>query len=925
MKSIVREFIESFRLPTTQNGKVVDMDCRTFHSVQRAPRVRIGALIIASTFLTAPALTSRAQQPPPEEPAKEPENPPGTEGAENTKEENIFGDLPLEEQLPDDPDEAAQEELQQRPERPAFRGFRGRDFNGGQDANTNFVVPADGDLVPIAFNGTPIRTLLNTLSEWAGKPVIPASAQVGQMTITMINAQPKPKAEAFALLCVAMNDAGVGVIDYGTHISLIAMTDLTNRGDIPVLAPEDDVLVRTDIGMTASKAYQIKYSKAETINNMLVTLLPQTGTSKITFDADSNQVVVVSSVQTLKVVQRLLDQIDTPSGGLVARTYTLKHSDAETVAKLIVSLYGESQEQNQGGGNFRGGRAFQVQRGGNQGEGEVQTSAKLKVVADKTHNSVTVLAGRETLDQIDSQIKNFWDVPLAEAAFVPRVYELKNSDAIKVRDLLRNLFAEGEASTATFESVDFFGGRFQQDNQQRSGNQEEGVKISPLAGQFSFEVDDQNNRLFVTARSAEYFTALDKLIEKLDTPSEANAPILYKLKYVDAEKAAEVLNALLAPPGSGEGIGATQRELSNVNDISSLSESDTGGTTDGSTASAETITFWWQNTQPQEDERPISPLIGKLRIVPLATQNGLYVLCPPEHRRSVDTIIEQIDQPGRQVLIAATVAEVSVENDLSLGLRWGSGNIFDSPNPDNEIRIVNGIEGTENNILSDLFDTSVLNTNVDLNVALQALAQDTDLRVLSNPRIYTSDNEEANFFDGQDIPFITDSSFTDTGQTNQSFDYKAVGISLSARPHITTDGNVDLRVNLQLSSIVPGQTLFGGFILDRRETTTKVTVKNGQTVVVSGILRQQDSEIKRKVPLLGDIPLLGLLFRSKTTNTQNKELVAFITPIVLDNVADTNDEVQYRIDQLKKMGYEITLPKEIQVPAPSTNGETMSK
>jgi type II secretory pathway component GspD/PulD (secretin) len=124
----------------------------------------------------------------------------------------------------------------------------------------------------------------------------------------------------------------------------------------------------------------------------------------------------------------------------------------------------------------------------------------------------------------------------------------------------------------------------------------------------------------------------------------------------------------------------------------------------------------------------------------------------------------------------------------------------------------------------------------------------------------------------------------------QSFDYKAVGIQLRVRPRITMRRDVDLKVNLELSSIVPGQTLFGGAIVDRRETTTQLIVGNGQTVVISGILRKEDSDIVRKVPLLGDIPLLGALFRSTEKSKINTELLVFITPIVVDN-GDEADEL----------------------------------
>jgi general secretion pathway protein D len=108
------------------------------------------------------------------------------------------------------------------------------------------------------------------------------------------------------------------------------------------------------------------------------------------------------------------------------------------------------------------------------------------------------------------------------------------------------------------------------------------------------------------------------------------------------------------------------------------------------------------------------------------------------------------------------------------------------------------------------------------------------------------------------------------------------------RPRITPERDVDLKVNLQLASIQPQQTLFGGFIVDRRETTTQLILRDGQTVVISGIMRSEDSDIKRKIPFFGDIPLIGPLFTSIEKVKTNTELVAFITPIVVSN----RDELQ---------------------------------
>jgi len=277
------------------------------------------------------------------------------------------------------------------------------------------------------------------------------------------------------------------------------------------------------------------------------------------------------------------------------------------------------------------------------------------------------------------------------------------------------------------------------------------------------------------------------------------------------------------------------------------------------------------------------------------------VIAPPEYKDSIVELVSKLDKPGRQVLIAAIVAEVARDDAESLGLRWSSQTITPS-NPDNSIGIGANATGSDTNFATSLFDTSVLNVNADLNVLLQALAQKTRVAILSEPKVFTSDNQEAEFFDGQDIPFVTDSQVNTQGNLVQSFDYRAVGIQLRARPRITLQGDVDLRVNLELSSIVPGQTLFGGFVVDRRETTTQLIVKDKQTIVISGILRQEESDIVRKIPILGDIPLLGALFTSREKSLSNTELLVFITPIVVVNTEaneSLNAPYKERLDDLR--------------------------
>ncbi len=254
-------------------------------------------------------------------------------------------------------------------------------------------------------------------------------------------------------------------------------------------------------------------------------------------------------------------------------------------------------------------------------------------------------------------------------------------------------------------------------------------------------------------------------------------------------------------------------------------------------------------------------------------------------------------------MISAIIAEVELNDDFALGLRV-SGASIPLTNIDNSV--VGSISGnaTKNNAYGDVFDVGILDINFSANWALQALDQRTNVKIMQEPRVFTADNQEAVFFDGQDIPFVTDSFSNNTGGLTQGFEYRQVGVVLNVRPRITAERDVDLEIYLELSSIVPGQTLFGGAIVDRRSTTTQIVVKNGQTVVLSGILRDAESEIVRKVPLLGDLPILGALFTSTEKQNTTTELVAFLTPIVVDNPSDNdsnfNKEERERLPQLRE-------------------------
>lgn len=771
----------------------------------------------------------------------------------------------------------------------------------------------DGPPTKLAFRDATVNQMIPFIVEATGKVVMP-QRDVLDRKITVLNDQEIPREQALNLVFLALQQNGVGVVETDSIITLRDIGEIT-RQDVPVVGPRESLLDRADQGTIVEKVYTLRHNSAKNIGDVIKGSLPDF--AKLTVDEQSNQVAVLGNIALLQRLERLIGSLDQPAPGAVqAETFRLRFADATVIKTNIEELFaagsasGSSSSRNrnnQGGGGGGGGFRFPGQQA--QTETATATTGELRVSANAQQNSVTVVADPAVLEQIRIQIEQNWDQPLPDEAVIPKVYDLKHSDPVKVRDLLSGLF--GSSSTGAARTNNQGGGN---NAAQTSASQGAGR----LAGQFSFQAIPESGRLVVVAKSPDNLAVIDKIIQDLDQPQTVGLPEVIELKHASAEDLAEQLNSLLALDGTLASIRRAEAGLSSgtatASPFASDQETDTASQQD-SNASDDAISFWWQRSRPPTDRRNASSMIGQLRIVPVWRQNALLVAAPPEYSGAIIKLIERLDQPGRQVLISAIIAEISSEDAESLGLRWSSQTITPN-NADNSIGIGTEASGTRNNFATSLFDTSVLNMSTDVNLLLQALAQDTNVSILSEPKIFTSDNQEAEFFDGQDIPFITDSQTSDQGNITQSFDYRAVGIQLRARPRITVRNDVDLRVNVELSSITPGETLFGGFIVDRRETTTQLIVRNGQTIVISGILRSEDSQTLRKVPLLGDIPLLGYLFQSKDTQTTKTELLIFITPVVVNN-PDDSDAVNspYR-ERLQQMRQDLGDPG---VPAPATS------
>jgi general secretion pathway protein D len=271
-------------------------------------------------------------------------------------------------------------------------------------------------------------------------------------------------------------------------------------------------------------------------------------------------------------------------------------------------------------------------------------------------------------------------------------------------------------------------------------------------------------------------------------------------------------------------------------------------------------------------------------------------------------LIDELDAPTAQVLIEAKIIEVSSDFREKLGIRWSPDGqqLFDTDDLDDSVLV------NTTTVYQKAFGggSGILDSTVNLDFLLQFLRRNTDATVLSEPQLNVSDNEIGKLFVGAQVPFITQSLNTPEGGRNDSFQYKDVGVILEVTPHINNSDEVELKIRAESSNIRSGQTLFGGAILDTRNFRTDVLVKSGETLVLGGIIIREEGDTVRKVPILGDIPLLGYAFKKTDKILREVELMVFLRP----RITRTPDEARQLLEQIDQKAPRIQRWREFNEP-----------
>ena len=403
---------------------------------------------------------------------------------------------------------------------------------------------------------------------------------------------------------------------------------------------------------------------------------------------------------------------------------------------------------------------------------------------------------------------------------------------------------------------------------------------------------DQRTNTIVVTGPADTLKVIDEmLLDKLDAnPAAEQAFFFYALKNGQAKKMEAVLNGLFgtsSTSGTGSRANTSQagNRVSGAGGSSGQSSFSRGTGNTGRTGGSGAMSFGG-NTQINRNAQSVggvptnvsaaaSDLAGQVFVVADEDTNSLLVSTASKYQDRVREIILQLDRPVPQVLIKVLIAEVTHDNSDDIGVDFSVLNLRASGN---------GQRAGTNfppPVAGGLV-VSVLETN--LTATIRALATAGKLDVLSRPYILASDNQLATITVGQEVPIITDSRLDQNNNPINQIQYRDIGIILNVTPHINPDGQVIVDVSPEVSSFsdrtVPISSTVSAPVFNLRSADSRVGIRDGETIVIGGLMEDRKTQTISKVPFLGDIPGLGLLFKRNQLTKTKTELLFFLTPHV---------------------------------------------
>ena len=449
--------------------------------------------------------------------------------------------------------------------------------------------------------------------------------------------------------------------------------------------------------------------------------------------------------------------------------------------------------------------------------------------------------------------------------------------------------------------------------------------------------DPRTNSVLIRSANASQLTLARSLVEQLDRPAnadQANMRVVY-LKNAEATKLVEVLQAVL----SGESNGSSGSSDSSFGSSRSRNSGGSMFGDSGSSSSGLSSSFGDSDSssggglgsqsginRERGNQGPTSIKAGGAIIAADPATNSLIITAPEPVYRNIRGVIDQLDSRRAQVYIESLIVEVKADTVSEMGIQWQFGT--SRPGQNSVVGGTNFSSGGSN-ILSVTQNPAALAAAGGLNVGVvrngvslfgqtflnlgllaRALEAETNSNIRATPNLLTLDNEEARIIIGQNVPFVTGQYATTNNTLSspfQTIERKDVGTMLRVRPQVSEGGTVKMEIAQEISAVVD-TTQSAGIITNRRAIDSNVLVDDGQIVVLGGLIEDTVEGGISKVPLLGDIPGLGRLFRYDNRKRVKTNLLIFLRPVVLRSADQAWDVTANRYDYINQRSQDARMP-----------------
>ena len=590
-------------------------------------------------------------------------------------------------------------------------------------------------------------------------------------------------------------------------------------------------------------------------------------------DTRTNSVVVRGPAEVLDIVADMIKALDDRTIEVAnVRVFQLRYADAMNTAQIINQLFGDSassssSQQDRGPMFFmRGGRGGQdIQQ-----QEESSNTLKVTAAADSRTNTVVVTGPDNILDVVARVIENL-DSQLPTVADV-KVFHLEYADAQDTAELINEVFGESRTTSRTTRSSN------QQNQQIRFmrggfGGQQQTIEstggISDVA--IIASADSRTNSVVVSG-PPETLQIITNVVKELDeNPEQERQIFVYPLKNASAGNLMEILNNLFAEMQAlnQQATGRTGQQFQGVQRQAQPAQSSAPSDSSGGGNDISEETYFEADTET----------------------NSLLVLTSSKNYQKIKPILDELDKPVGQVLIKVLFAEVTHSDSVDLGTEFSMLNLrSDGGSTDTSMLFGKPTSLLTEAGLSRPTGLSVRTIAGDLDITLRALQETGKLNVLSRPYILTRNNQLATITVGEEVPIPTGTT-TVAGQTQTTIEYRTdIGIVLDVTPSINPDGLVNMTVSPKITTrtteTVPITESLNAQAFATRSAETRVAVHDGQTIVIGGLIEDQTKDTIKKVPLLGDIPIVDFLFKRTVKEKTKTELLIFLTPLVAKEARD---------------------------------------